>query len=582
MNSSEIRNKFLKFFEARGHTILSSASLVPENDPTVLFNTAGMQPLVPYLLGEKHPAGSRLTSSQKCLRTGDIDEVGDFTHHTFFEMLGNWSLGDYFKTESLQMSFEFLTSADGLNLDKERLAVSVFSGDKDAPFDDEAYKIWKDLGISEARIARLPKKNNWWGPAGQTGPCGPCSEIFYWSGDIKDIPVEFNDDHDSWVEIWNNVFMAYNKTVTSDFEPLAQKNVDTGMGLERITAVLNQVPDNYQTDLFFDIIKKLEELSGRKYKTEAESDRLIRIIADHLKAATFIIGDNKGITPANNDQGYIVRRLIRRAIRLARQLGIKIEAWTTKIAEIVINNYQEVYPELKNNHDFIISELDKEEAKFEKTLENGLKEFENSAGANQTISGAEAFLLFQSYGFPLEITLELAQEKGISVDVAGFEVEFKKHQDLSRTAAAGKFKGGLADGGIETTRLHTAAHLLLAALRKVLNEGVSQRGSNITSERLRFDFSYGEKMTEDQIKAVEGLVNNEINKKLTVVCEEMSLVKAKAEGATGVFTSKYGEQVKVYKIGLGDKFFSKEICGISDFDWCRSLSAAIFGCTKFS
>jgi len=561
MTSSEIRNKFLKFFEARGHTILSSASLVPENDPTVLFNTAGMQSLVPYLLGEKHPAGSRLTSAQKCLRTGDIDEVGDFTHHTFFEMLGNWSLGDYFKTESLKMSFEFLTSSDGLNLTKDRLAVSIFAGDKDAPFDDEAYKIWKDLGIAEARIARLPKKNNWWGPAGQTGPCGPCSEIFYWSGDIKDIPESFNDDNDLWVEIWNNVFMAYNRTIGGDFEPLAQRNVDTGMGLERTTAVLNNTPDNYQTDLFLNLIKKLEELSGQKYEMNSATGRLFRIIADHLKAATFIIGDNKGITPANNDQGYIVRRLIRRAIRLARQLGITAEAWTGTLAEIVINDYQDIYPELTSNKDFIINELDKEEAKFEKTLANGLKEFAKAALESQMISGAEAFLLFQSYGFPLEITVELAKEKGISVDEVGFEVEFKKHQDLSRTATAGKFKGGLADGGIETTRLHTAAHLLLAALKKVLGDTVSQKGSNITSERLRFDFAYGDKMTDDQIKAVEGLVNNEINKKLAVVCEEMSLDKAQASGATGVFASKYGEQVKVYKIGLGDKFFSKEICG---------------------
>lgn len=571
MTSKQLRQKYLDFFQTKNHAVISSASLIPENDPTVLFTTAGMHPLVPYLLGEKHPAGRRLTSAQKCIRTGDIEDVGDRTHHTFFEMMGNWSLGDYFKKEALHYSFEFLTDGKWLGLDKNRLAVSVFKGDDDAPFDEEAYNIWKkifeDNNLPVARIAKLPKKNNWWGPAGTTGPCGPDSEIFYWTGDVKETPDFFNDDNDLWVEIWNNVFMQYNKNADGQFELLEQKNVDTGLGLARTCAVINGLGDNYQTDLFINLIAKIEELSGRKYDESADITRAMRIVVDHIKAAAFIIGDPRGITPSNTDQGYVVRRLIRRALRYGRQLGITASAWISEIAEIVINEYQDIYPELKDNRIFIIENLDKEEEKFSRTLEKGLQEFNKLSSGN--IDGVSAFNLYQSYGFPLEITEELATEKGLNVDKEGFAAELKKHQDLSRTAAAGKFKGGLADSSEETTRLHTAAHLLLAALRKVLGGHVVQKGSNITAERLRFDFSHSEKMTSEQIKAVEDLVNGVIASDFPVTCKEISLEEAKERGAMGVFDSKYGERVKVYTVAplnedgspdLGSAY-SQEICG---------------------
>lgn len=571
MTSTQLRQKYLDFFKDKNHAVISSASLIPENDPSVLFTTAGMHPLVPYLLGAKHPAGNRLTDAQKCIRTGDIDEVGDTTHHTFFEMMGNWSLGDYFKTESIAYSWEFLTSPQWLNLDKSRLAVSVFAGDSDAPFDEEAYNIWAKIFVDNnlplERIAKLPKKNNWWGPAGTTGPCGPDTEIFYWAGESGKTPSSFNDDNDLWVEIWNNVFMPYNKDVAGRFEPLKQQNVDTGLGLERVLAVMNGLADNYQTDLFVNLIKKIEGLSGHKYGETPEITRAMRIIADHLKAATFIISDNKGITPSNTDQGYVVRRLIRRAIRYGKQLGVKTSLWVKEIATVVINDYQDIYGELEKNKQFTLDNLDKEEEKFNSTLEKGLLEFNKlSAGG---ISGEEAFRLYQSYGFPLEIIEELAKEKGVSVDRPGFEAELKKHQDLSRTAAAGKFKGGLADAGEETTRLHTTAHLLLASLRKVLGDHVVQKGSNITPERLRLDFSHPEKMTPEQIKNVEDLVNGAIASNFSVVCEELSLAEAKQRGAMGVFDSKYGEQVKVYTVsnfGADGQLdyqsaFSQEICG---------------------
>ncbi len=567
MNSVELRQKYLDFFVSKNHTLISSASLIPENDPTVLFTTAGMHPLVPYLLGEPHPAGSRLTSAQKCIRTGDIDEVGDLTHHTFFEMMGNWSLGDYFKKESINYSWEFLTDPKWLGLDKNRLAVSVFKGDEDAPYDEEAHDIWLSLGVNEKRIAKLPKKNNWWGPAGTTGPCGSDTEIFYWAGDVNNIPESFNDDNDSWVEIWNNVFMQYNKTIEGKFEPLKQKNVDTGLGLERVLALINGLSDNYQTDLFENIIKKIEELSEHKYNDSPEITKAMRIVADHLKAAAFIIGDDRGVAPSNTDQGYIVRRLIRRAIRYGKQLGIIRDSWITGIAKVVVNDYKNVYRELSRNQEFIFSNFDKEEIKFNSTLEKGLLEFNKLK--TKDLSGPDAFNLYQSYGFPLEITEELAKENNIKVDRVGFFEELKKHQDLSRTAAAGKFKGGLADSGEETTKLHTAAHLMIAALRTVLGDSVVQRGANITSERLRLDFSYPEKMTPEQIKNVEDLVNGAISQNYQVVCEELSLDEAKKRGAMGVFDSKYGEKVKVYTIGhLEDsnninfaKAFSQEICG---------------------
>ncbi len=553
MTANELRQKYLDFFKGKGHAIISSASLIPENDPTVLFTTAGMHPLVPYLMGAKHPSGARLADAQKCIRTDDIDEVGDATHHTFFEMMGNWSLGDYFKQDSIRYSWEFLTSPEWLGLDPNRLAVSVFIGDDDAPFDQESYDLWLSLGMPADKIAKLPKKNNWWGPAGTTGPCGPDTEIFYWSGRPEEVPSSFNDDNDLWVEIWNNVFMQYNKQADGTFIALAQQNVDTGLGLERVTAVLNNC-DNYQTDLFINIVNKVEELSAKKYAEGGEVLRAIRIVADHIKAAVFIIGDEKGVSPSNTGQGYIVRRLLRRAIRYGRNLGINQELWTKEVARVVISDYSKTYPELTRNQAFIEENFDKEEEKFNNTLENGLKEFNKISG---DIDGVTAFNLYQSYGFPVEITEELAKEKGTKVDLAGFNVELTKHQELSRTASAGKFKGGLADNSEETTRLHTAAHLLLAALRQVLGEGVYQKGSNITAERLRYDFSYPDKMTPEQIAETEKLVNEAISRKIPVSCEEISLEEAKNTGAMGVFDSKYGEKVKVYTAGD----FSREICG---------------------
>jgi alanyl-tRNA synthetase len=573
MTANELRKKYLEFFSSKGHSIIPSDSLIPQNDPTVLFTTAGMHPLVPYLMGENHPGGKRVANVQKCIRTVDIDEVGDTTHHTFFEMLGNWSFGDYFKKEAIEWSWEFLTAPEWLGLDKKRLAVSVFAGDEDAPFDEEAFLIWKSLGVSEARIAKLPKKNNWWGPAGITGPCGPDTEMFYWVGDPDKVPESFNDDNDSWVEIWNDVFMEYNKKADGTYEPLKQKNVDTGMGLDRVLTALNGLDDNYKTELFKNSINKIEQLSGKKYefkkgnlgneempKCWADDMRAMRIIADHIKAATFIMGDDKGITPSNTDQGYVVRRLIRRAIRYGKQIGITESPWTKEIAKIVVHDYLEIYPELRKNVDFVINNFKEEEEKFGKTLERGLKEFEKVLSIDG-ITGAEAFNLYQTYGFPIEMVKELAQEKNVKVDEDGFKKELEKHQDLSRTASAGKFKGGLADASDETKKLHTAAHLLLAALRKILGEHVMQKGSNITAERLRFDFSHGEKMADEQKQEVEKLVNEAIEKNLPVSQVEMSLDEARAENAMGVFESKYGERVKVYTVGEGDNIFSKEICG---------------------
>jgi alanyl-tRNA synthetase len=547
MESNEIRSRFLKFFEDRGHKIIPSASLVPENDPSVLFTTAGMHPLVPYLLGERHPLGKRLVDVQKCIRTGDIDEVGDYCHHTFFEMLGNWSLGDYFKEDAIKWSYEFLTSPKWLGLDKNRIAVSVFEGDKDASFDGEAFKIWKKLGIAEKRIACLPKKNNWWGPAGETGPCGPDTEMFYWVGDPKKIPESFNDDSPLWLEVWNDVFMQYDKTKTGNFEQLSQKNVDTGMGLERILAVVNDLDDNYKTELFWPIIQKTEELSGKKYE---ENLKAMRIIADHLKASTFILGDEKGIAPANTGQGYVLRRLIRRAVRYGKQLEIK--SFTGKIAETVIEIYKNVYPELLENKDFILSNLSQEEEKFEKTLERGLKEFEKDI---------DPFVLFTTYGFPIELTEELAKEKEKKIDLEDFNKKMAEHQKLSQTSSAGMFKGGLADAGEETKRLHTATHLLNAALRQILGNHVIQKGSNITAERLRFDFTHPERMTEEEKKKVEEIVNDKIAEKLPVSFVE--ILKAEAEKiAVHSFNEKYGDIVKVYFIGDEKSgYFSREFCG---------------------
>lgn len=547
MDSDEIRLRFLKFFETRGHKIIPSSSLVPENDPSVLFTTAGMHPLVPYLLGEKHPLGKRLVDVQKCIRTGDIDEVGDYCHHTFFEMLGNWSFNDYFKEDAIKWSYEFLTSPEWFALDKNRIAISIFKGDESAPFDEESFNIWKDLGINEKRIAKLPKKNNWWGPAGETGPCGPDTEMFYWVGDLNDVPESFNDDNPLWLEIWNDVFMEYNKNIKGQFKKLVQRNVDTGMGLERVLAVVNNLDDNYRTELFWPIIEKIKKLSRKKYEDNLKA---MRIIADHLKASTFILGDEKGIAPSNTGQGYVLRRLIRRAVRYGKQLEIK--SFTGEIAEIVIEMYKNIYPELLKNKDFILDNLKQEEEKFEKTLENGLKEFEKDI---------DPFILYTTYGFPIELTLELAKEKGIEVDIKKFNEEMLKHQELSRTASAGMFKGGLVDNGEETKKLHTATHLLNAALCIVLGNHVIQKGSNITSERLRFDFSHPQKMTEEEKKRVEEIVNDKINEKLPVSFMEMPKTEAE-KIATHSFNEKYGEMVKVYSIGDEKTgYFSREFCG---------------------
>lgn len=548
MNGQELREKFQAFFETKQHKRIPSASLLPENDPTVLFTTAGMHPLVPFLLGQPHPLGKRLVDVQKCIRTQDIEEVGDTVHHTFFEMLGNWSLGDYFKKEAIEWSWEFLTSKEWLGLDKNRIAVSCFAGDADAPKDEESAKIWKSLGVAEERIAFLPKKNNWWGPAGETGPCGPDTEIFYWASD-ETPPVSFNDDDSRWVEIWNNVFMQYNKTKEGTYIPLSQQNVDTGMGLERTLAVLNGLDDNYQTDLFAPIIKKIEELSGKSYSDHTKE---MRVIADHLRAATFIIGDPRGIVPSNTGQGYVLRRLIRRAIRYARMLGIN-NFVCAEVARAIIPLYPE-YAELEQNRKNILSVLDDEETKFSKTLEKGLRKFEQLSVNN--ISGDDSFLLFQSFGFPLEMTIELAEEKKLSVDTQGFAQALEKHQELSRTASAGAFKSGLADNSEKTTKLHTATHLLNEALRKVLHEDVRQRGSNINPERLRFDFNFDRKLTPEEVKAVEDEVNRVIQEGLAVEAFETTPDDAKAQGAQAEFGMKYPDKVSVYKIGE----YSLEIC----------------------
>jgi len=539
----------LEYFEKKGHKIIPSASLIPENDPTVLFTTAGMHPLVPFLLGEKHPEGKRLADAQKCIRTDDIDDVGDDTHNTFFEMLGNWSLGDYWKEEAIKWSFEFLTKE--LKIPLERLAVSCFAGDSDAPKDEESAKIWEGLGIKKERIVFLLKEDNWWGPAGQTGPCGPDTEMFYWKLNDAPAPKVFDVNDKNWVEIGNDVFMQYVKDENGKYLPAKQKNVDTGMGMERTLAVLNGKENVYETDLFLPIIKKIEKISDKKYK---DNKKAFRIIADHIKASVFLLA--AGIEPSNLGRGYILRRLIRRAIRYAKQLEIK-ENFIAEIYHSVLEVYNGFYPEIENKKDFVLEQFKKEEEKFEKTLENGLKEFEKL----KNVSGKNAFNLYQSYGFPIEITEELAREKGVKVDVEEFKKELKKHQELSRTASAGMFKGGLADNSEQTTKLHTAAHLMLAGLRKVLGNDVYQKGSNINAERLRFDFSHKEKMTGGQIKDVENFVNGIIKKDLPVWFEEMPLEKAKEINAMGVFESKYGEKVKVYFVGKDKENVSKEICG---------------------
>ncbi len=557
MKASELRKKYIDFFTGKGHKAAKSAPLVPENDPTVLFTTAGMHPLVPFLLGEKHPLGRRLVNFQKCIRTGDIDEVGDAVHLTFFEMLGNWSLGDYFKREAIEYSFEFLTSSEWLGLPLDKLAVTVFEGDSDAPFDEEAFSVWRRLGIPEDRIARLPKKDNWWGPAGQTGPCGPDTEMFYWTGQGA-APKSFIPADKAWVEIWNDVFMQYNKTDKGAYEPLSQKNVDTGMGVERVTAILQGRDSCYDTELFQPIFLKMNEFCGQSAAGDAARSR--RIIADHLRAGTFIMAD--GISPGNVDQGYVLRRLIRRAVREGRKLGIS-KPFTHEIAEVVVSMFSDVYPEVAAAAGKIREWLVREEEQFQKTLEKGTVEFEKLISRvpphiqHKSVSGKNAFYLYETYGFPIELTEEMAKERGFSVDKEGFAQAYAKHQELSRKGAEQKFKGGLADNSELTANLHTATHLLHEALRRVLGPHVQQKGSNITAERLRFDFSHPEKMSPEQISQVEKIVNDAICQDLQVACDEMSVDEALAKGAIGLFADKYGEKVKVYSVGG----FSREICG---------------------
>ena len=555
MTAKELRKLYIEFFKEKGHKEIASASLLPENDPSVLFTTAGMHPLIPYLLGEKHPLGNRLVDVQKCVRTCDIDEVGDGFHLTFFEMLGNWSLGDYFKSESIAMSFELLTAR--LNIPINRLAVTVFEGDESVPRDVEAYELWKKQGLSESQIYFYGRDENWWGPAGITGPCGPDTEIFYDTGKPKCCNFCGPACHcGKFVEIWNDVFMEYNKNIDGSYSALAQKNVDTGMGLERLLAIMNGVDSVYQTELFLPVISKVYELTN--IEMTPDNKRQYRIICEHTRAASFILGDPKAITPSNTEQGYIVRRLIRRAIRHSKNLfGKNI---IPELAMTVIGQYGDVYPELEQSREFIIRELEKESATFEKTLDLGLKKAERyfaGLGDKKVLDGDSAFKLYDTFGFPVEFTEELAAEKGFTVDLERFEERFAEHQELSRKGAEAKFKGGMADNSEQTTKLHTATHLLDGALRKILGETVFQRGSNITSERLRFDFSFDRKLTSDELRKVSDIVNEAIQKDIPVTCEEMSVEEAKKQGAIGIFDDKYGSLVKVYTI----EDYSKEICG---------------------
>ena len=546
-----LKDLYIDFFVSKGHKWIPSAPVVPENDPSVLFNTAGMQPLIPYLMGNPHPYGTRLVDYQKCIRTNDLEEVGDKTHHTFFEMLGNWSLGDYFKEESISYSFEFLTKV--LNIPLERLAVTVFCGDNDIPRDEVSANTWKKLGIKEERIAYLGDADNFW-IAGESGPCGSDTEIFYFRSN-DEIPEVFDPNDDRWVEIWNNVFMQYNKSSDGTITELPKKNVDTGMGLERVVAVLEGVDDNYKTSIWKDIISTIEKVSNKTYEG---NEKQFRIIADHIRTAVFISADPAGIKPSNTDQGYILRRLIRRAIRHAKNLDIDINSnWESEIALSVLNLYSKYYKELVDNKDVVLEVLKNEKIKFNRTLEKGLKEFNKVASTKSDIDGLTAFHLFDTYGFPIELTVELAHELNLNVDVKGFEEKFKEHQELSRTASKGKFKGGLAGNGLIETKYHTATHLLNAALKVVVGCDVHQKGSNITSERMRFDFSCDHKLTDLEKEKVENLVNEWINEGLDVIKEEMKKEDAIKSGAECMFIEKYPDIVTVYSIGN----VSKELCG---------------------
>ncbi len=556
METIDLKDKYLKFFESKGHKVIPSAPIIPENDPTCLFNTAGMQPLVPYLKGEPHPEGKRLTDVQKCFRTNDLDSIGDTTHHTFFEMLGNWSLGDYFKEDAIAWSYEFLTKT--LNIPAERLAVTVFKGNHLVPADNESAEIWKKAGIKEDRIAFLGEEDNWWPNMELTGPCGPDTEIFYWRSN-EAIPEKFDPENENWVEIWNNVFMQYNHETDGTFKPLKNKNVDTGLGVERVTAILEGYTDNYKSSVWRDVISKIEEISGLSYEDEKNA-RAMRIIADHIRAVVMIAGDDAGIKPSNTDQGYILRRLIRRIIRYAKKLNIDINSdWEQTLATMIIEKYSKYYSELERNKDVILQVLKDEKVKFNRTLEKGLREFEKET---RNIEGKEinkdiAFRLYDTYGFPIELTEELAKENGLTVDTEGFKHKFAEHQEKSREGASQKFKGGLASTGEMETKYHTATHLLNAALKKVLGPHVHQKGSNITAERMRFDFSHNSKMTDEEKQKTEDLVNEYIKMAIPVEKLEMKKEDAINAGAEAMFVDKYGDIVSVYKIGD----VSMELCG---------------------
>ncbi len=562
MKAHELRNTYIEFFVSKDHTQISGHSLIPENDPTVLFTTAGMHPLVPYILGESHPAGNRLVNFQKCIRTGDIDAVGDASHLTFFEMLGNWSLGDYFKEDAIRMSFEFLTSPKWLGFDVSRLSVTVFAGDDEVPRDEESARIWNSLGIPAERIFYLPRKDNWWGPAGETGPCGPDSEMFIDTGKPACSTSCAPGCHcGKYFEIWNDVFMQYKKTSDGSYEKLERTCVDTGMGIERTIAMLQHKGSVYETELFAPVIRMIEGLSGASYGTDESSDISIRIIADHIRTSVFILGDEQSVSPSNLGQGYILRRLIRRAVRHGKKLGIE-GAFLSSLVDTVIDQYQQAYPMLLEKVSEIKEELQAEEDRFSTALLKGEHEFEKLIpnllkGPQRVIPGRIAFRLYDTYGFPLELTEELAAERGFTVDCAGFEKAFEKHQEASRAGAEKTFKGGLADHSEMTTALHTATHLLHKALRDVLGDHVQQKGSNITVDRLRFDFTHPVKMTAQEIARVEQIVNEQIERDLPVTMEVMTLEEAREAGALAFFDSKYGEQVKVYSVGD----FSKEVCG---------------------
>ena len=547
-----LKDLYIDFFVSKGHVFIPSAPVVPENDPSVLFNTAGMQPLVPYLKGEKHPLGTRLCDYQKCIRTNDLDNIGDTYHHTFFEMLGNWSLGDYFKKEAITWSFEFLTKV--LNIPVERLGVTVFAGNDDIEEDKTSYEIWKSLGINEKRIAKT-KDDNFW-IAGETGPCGPDSEMFYFRSD-DEIPEVFDPEDDRWVEIWNDVFMEFYKDENGVISELPKKNVDTGMGVERTTAILEGVNDNYTSSIWKDVIEKIEEISSLPYEG---NEKPMRIIADHIRTSVFILADYAFIKPSNTDQGYILRRLIRRTIRYAKMLNIDIDSNFEEIlANLIIDKYKKYYKELEENRSIVLEELKKEKVKFNRTLAKGLKEFDKMVSSLQDnkLNKDLAFKLYDTYGFPIELTLELANEKNIDVDVEGFYEKFKAHQELSRKSANGKFKGGLSNNSEIETKYHTATHLLNAALKLVVNKDVHQKGSNITEERMRFDFSCDHKLSEEEIKKAEDIVNTWINEGLDVICTQMNKEDAIKSGAECMFIERYPDVVTVYTIGD----ISKELCG---------------------